>query len=400
MSQTLSPYEHGIRARNALWAIFFFMGVVSMAWVPRIPEIKEAVGLTNSQLGLVFIGSTIGAVLGAQLAGRAIHTFGTKKVISVAVLVMPVGLIGMASARTFTELFFALFVLGFGYANLDITSNTVAVEVENLVDRKWMVSFHGCWSTGAFATTVLGGSIANFVEPRENLIGIALVSILFFIPLSRYMLPPDLDNHKGDHEDSSAKIPLFGKKTVPLWWMGFGMLGGMIAEGSASDWGAILLKDSMGIGKGLNAAAFASFSLAMIISRFSGDWALTKFGAAATVRIGGYGGALIWGSAIAIAVPLSDSHPLPAFIIINIGFAAAGLGIGPMFPAFILAASRIPGIAPGVAIARVGVTGIAGYFIGPTITGFLADIFSLPVAMFYPVALLAMAGFLSRVIKV
>jgi fucose permease len=400
MSQTLTPYQHGIRARNALWAIFFFMGVVSMAWVPRIPEIKEAVGLTNSQLGLVFIGSTIGAVLGAQLAGRAIHTFGTKKVISVAVLVMPVGLIGMASARTFTELFFALFVLGFGYANLDITSNTVAVEVENLVDRKWMVSFHGCWSTGAFATTVLGGSIANFVEPRENLIGIALVSILFFIPLSRYMLPPDLDNHKGDHEDSSAKIPLFGKKTVPLWWMGFGMLGGMIAEGSASDWGALLLKDSMGIGKGLNAAAFASFSLAMIISRFSGDWALTKFGAAATVRIGGYGGALIWGSAIAIAVPLSDSHPLPALIIINIGFAAAGLGIGPMFPAFILAASRIPGIAPGVAIARVGVTGIAGYFIGPTITGFLADIFSLPVAMFYPVALLAMAGFLSRVIKV
>ena len=400
MSQTLTAYQYGIRARNALWAIFFFMGVVSMGWVPRIPEIKEAVGLTNSQLGLVFIGSTIGAVLGAQLAGRAIHTFGTKKVISVAVLVMPVGLIGMASARTFTELFFALFVLGFGYANLDITSNTVAVEVENLVDRKWMVSFHGCWSTGAFATTVLGGSIAKFVEPRENLIGIALVSILFFIPLSRYMLPPDLDNHKGDHEDSSAKIPLFGKKTVPLWWMGFGMLGGMIAEGSASDWGALLLKDSMGIGKGLNAAAFASFSLAMIIARFSGDWALTKFGPAAVVRIGGFGGAIIWGSAIATAVPLSDSHPLPAFIIINIGFAAAGLGIGPMFPAFILAASRIPGIAPGVAIARVGVTGIAGYFIGPTITGFLADIFSLPVAMFYPVALLAMAGFLSRVIKV
>ena len=214
------------------------------------------------------------------------------------------------------------------------------------------------------------------------------------------MLPKELDNHKGDSADTEAKIPLFSKATAPLWWMGFGMLGGMIAEGSASDWGALLLKDSMGIGKGLNAAAFASFSLAMIISRFSGDWALEKFGAARTVKIGGYGGAILWGSAIAIAVPLSDSHPLPAFIIINLGFAAAGLGIGPMFPAFVLAASRLPGIAPGVAIARVGVTGIAGYFIGPTITGYLADLFSLPVAMFYPVALLAMAGFFSRVIKV
>lgn len=375
------------------------MGVVSMGWVPRIPEIKESIGLSNSQLGMVFIGSTIGAVLGAQLAGRAIHTFGTKRVISTAVIVMPLGLIAMASARTFIELFLALFGMGFGYASLDITCNTVAVEVEKLVNRKWMVSFHGAWSLGAFATTVLGGSIARSVAPRENLIGVAIGAILFFIPQVHFMLPKDLDNHKGDDKESSAKIPLFAKETAALWLMGFGILGGMIAEGSASDWGALLLKDSMGIGKGLNAAAFASFSLAMIISRFSGDWALEKFGPAAVVRMGGFGGALIWGSAIAIAVPLSDSHPLPAFIVINLGFAAAGLGIGPMFPAFILAASRLPGVAPGVAIARVGVTGIAGYFIGPTVTGFLADAFSLPVAMFYPVALLAMAGFFSRVIK-
>jgi MFS family permease len=154
------------------------MGVVSMGWVPRIPEIKEAIGLTNSQLGLVFIGSTIGAVLGAQFAGRAIHTFGTKKVVSGAVLVMPVGLIAMGSATTFTQLFLALFMMGFGYANLDITSNTVAVEVENLVDRKWMVSFHGCWSLGAFATTVLGGSIAH--AERHERISSALESLQLF----------------------------------------------------------------------------------------------------------------------------------------------------------------------------------------------------------------------------
>ena len=51
------------------------MGIVSMGWVPRIPEIKEAIGLANTELGLVFIGSTLGAVTGAQLAGRLIHTF-------------------------------------------------------------------------------------------------------------------------------------------------------------------------------------------------------------------------------------------------------------------------------------------------------------------------------------
>ena len=396
---SLTAKEHGTRARNSLWAIFFLMGVVSMGWVPRIPEIKEAIGLTNTQLGLVLLGSTSGAIVGAQLAGRMIHSYGTKRVITFASFVMPFGLIAMGAAQTFIQLFFALFLMGFGYANLDISSNTQAVAIEKILDRRWMVSFHGMWSSGAFATTVLGGAIANFVSPRTNLIGVGIVSFFLFLPLSQYLLPPHLDDHDGGDEETSVKIPFFAKSTAILWWIGLGLLGGMIAEGSASDWGAILLKDNMGISKGLNAAAFASFSLAMIVSRFSGDWALEKFGPGTVVRVGGFGGAVIWGSAMAIAIPLSHSHPLPAFIIVNLGFIAAGLGIGPMFPAFMLAASKIPGIASGVALARVGVIGIAGYFVGPTITGVLADTFSLPVAMAYPVALLAMAGVLSRVIK-
>jgi MFS family permease len=396
---SLTAKEHGTRARNSLWAIFFLMGVVSMGWVPRIPEIKEAIGLTNTQLGLVLLGSTSGAIVGAQLAGRMIHSYGTKRVITFASFVMPFGLIAMGAAQSFIQLFFALFLMGFGYANLDISSNTQAVAIEKILDRRWMVSFHGMWSSGAFATTVLGGAIANFVSPRTNLIGVGIVSFFLFLPLSQYLLPPHLDDHDGGDEETSVKIPFFAKSTAILWWIGLGLLGGMIAEGSASDWGAILLKDNMGISKGLNAAAFASFSLAMIVSRFSGDWALEKFGPGTVVRVGGFGGAVIWGSAMAIAIPLSHSHPLPAFIIVNLGFIAAGLGIGPMFPAFMLAASKIPGIASGVALARVGVIGIAGYFVGPTVTGVLADTFSLPVAMAYPVALLAMAGVLSRVIK-
>ena len=396
---SLSAMQHGTRARNSLWVIFFLMGVVSMSWVPRIPEIKEAIGLTNTQLGLVLLGSTTGAIVGAQLAGRMIHSYGSQRVISIASFVMPLGLIAMGASESFLQLFLALFVMGFGYANLDISSTTQAVEIERILDRRWMVSFHGMWSSGAFATTVLGGAIANFVSPRANLIGVGIAAFFLFLPLSQFLLPAELDNHDGGEEETSAKIPLFSRSTSILWWMGLGLLGGMIAEGSASDWGAILLKDDVGIAKGLNAAAFASFSLAMIVSRFSGDWALEKFGPARVVRVGGFGGAVIWGSAIAIAVPLSDSHPLPAFVIINLGFIAAGLGIGPMFPAFMLAASKLPGVASGVALARVGVIGIAGYFVGPTITGLLADTFSLPVAMAYPVTLLALAGVLSRVIK-
>ena len=392
-------FKAAIRARNGLWATFFFMGVVSMAWVARIPEIRDANGLNNGQLGLILISSTIGAILGAQLTGRLIHMHGTKKVINVAVVIMPTGLILMGLSTSPTTLIAGLFVMGLGYSSMDIASNTQAVVIEKHLNKRVMSSFHAMWSCGAFATTVLGGAIAKHVSPRDNLIGVGIACFFLFIPSTLKLLPANLDDHSGGDEETQAKIPFFGKSVLPLWGMGIGLLGGLIAEGAVSDWGAILLRDDMGYGKGVNATAFATFSLAMITARFLGDRALDHFGPRKTVLLGGYIGGFGMGAGIALGVPLSDSHPLLALVIVNIGFACAGLGIGPMFPAYILAASQLPGIASSVAIARVGVIGLAGYFIGPSVTGAIAQATSLPVAMGYPILMLLLAGYQSHIIK-
>ena len=388
-----------VRARNGMWAMFFFMGVVSMAWVARIPEIRDSNGLNNGQLGLILLSSTIGAVIGAQLAGRLIHTFGAKPVITVAIFIMPIGLVLMGLSTSPLTLIAGLFVMGLGYSSMDISCNTQAVVIEKLIGKRVMSSFHALWSTGAFTTTVFGGAVAKHISPRVNLIGIAVTCFFLFIPSMMALLPPHLDDHNGGEEETQAKIAFFGKNVLPLWGMGIGLLGGLIAEGAASDWGAILLRDDMGFGKGVNASAFAVFSLAMITARFLGDRALDYFGPRKTVLLGGYLGGLGLGLGIAIGVPLSNSHPLAALLIVNAGFACAGLGIGPMFPAYILAASQVPGIASSVAIARVGVIGLAGYFVGPSVTGALAQITSLPIAMTYPILMLLLAGYQSHIIK-
>lgn len=387
------------RAQIGLLAMFFFMGVVAMAWVSRIPEIRDANGLNNGQLGLILISSTIGALIGAQLSGRLIHMYGTQAVIKVSIFIMPLGLIVMGLSTSPIQLIAGLFLMGLGYSSMDISSNTQAVVIEKLLGKRVMSSFHALWSSGAFATTVLGGAIAKHVSPRDNLVGVGLACFFFFIPSARQLLPADLDEHSGGEEETQAKIPFFGKSVLPLWGMGIGLLGGLIAEGAASDWGAILLRDDMGFGIGVNASAFATFSLAMITARFLGDRALDYFGPRKTVLLGGYLGGAGFGLGIALGVPLSSSHPLAALIIVNAGFACAGIGIGPMFPAYILAASELPGIASSVAIARVGVIGLAGYFIGPSVTGAIAQLTSLPIAMAYPILMLLLAGYQSHIIK-
>jgi MFS family permease len=395
-----SELKIGAGARNSLWASFLIMGIASMAWVPRIPEIKDAVGLSNGQFGFVFLGSTIGSVLGSQFAGRAIHTFGSRPVIHISSVLLPLGLVAMAYATTAAQLFFALMLMGFGYALTDMGLNSQGIVVEKILDQKCLSSFHAMWSVGSFLSAVFGGFMIAHLTPKENLVLIAILSALSFFPANRYLLNPTMDQHAGNTgEITAAKIPFLGKSSLPLWALGVGMIAGMVAEGAASDWAGILLRENMQISSRLYATAFASFALAMIVSRFMGDKVLHKYGARNTVRYGGVVGGAVWGLSIAIAVPLSSYAQIPAVIIVNIGFIFAGLGIGPMFPAFILAASRIKGVAPAVAISRVGLIGISGYFIGPTITGLFAEVTSLSIAMTYPVLMMVLGGYMSRAIK-
>ncbi len=393
-----TPVEIAQQSKSALWACFAIMGIASMGWVARIPEIKDANGLNNAQFGLVLLASSLGSITGAQLAGRLVHTYGSRRVLFVSTILLPAGLCAIGFSTVPLFLAFALFLMGFGYSSTDVALNTQAVAVEKILQARSMSSFHALWSVGAFSTTVLGGSVARVLSPQVNLGAVSVLCIAAFLPCVTRLIPENLDGHQGEDE-TTAKIALFGKSVTSLWFIGFGLLAALIAEGSASDWGALLLRDDMGVGKGINASAYASFALAMITARFLGDRALDHFGPARLVRMCGYFGAIGWAASIAIAVPLSDAHPLVALVIINLGFVIAGLAIGPMFPAFILAASSIPGIAPSVSSARAFVIGLSGFFIGPSIIGFLAEGTSISIAMGFPILALVAAGFLSRGIK-
>jgi fucose permease len=92
--------------RLGIWGIFFTMGVISMGWVPRIPEIKKALELNDAQFGILLVASSTGAGIGAQIAGRMIHTYGSKNVLRVASTVMSVALICIGISHS--PLFIAL----------------------------------------------------------------------------------------------------------------------------------------------------------------------------------------------------------------------------------------------------------------------------------------------------
>jgi MFS family permease len=398
---TTDLYAMGIRARNALWACFFLLGFVSLAWIPRIPEIKDALGLSHGQFGLVLLSSTVGSIPGAQIAGRVVHMYSSKLVVQISGALLPVGVFVVGLANNVQTLVLGLFITGFNVAFMDIAINGQAVEIEKHTKGRWMSSFHGLWSIGAFSATLVGGLVANFLSPRDNLIAIAIFGFLVYQFIAHYLLSAEHDGHLGEPgEGDAGKVALFGKESLVLWALGIGLMCSLIPESAAYEWGGILLQDDMGIGKGLNAAAATTFSLAMIASRLLGDKAFEKWGHVNTVKYGGFFGGGLWGIGMLVGIPLSETNQTLGLIVVCVGFGAAGFGMGPFFPAFNLAAASIPGIAPSVGLARIGLIAIAAYFGGPTLIGLIAEVTSLPVAFAFPVMLYLIAGLQSKHIKV
>ena len=385
-----------LRARWALPWIFFLMGLTSMGWVPRIPEIKGSLGLSDGEFGLVLVSSSVGAIIGAQLAGRLIQLFGSRNLMRFAQTTLPLGVLLMGLAPNVYLLALGLFFMGLGSAGMDIPGNAQAVVIERLIGKKFLASLHGAWSIGTFAAALIGGAVATFVSPAVNLSVLAASGMIIFIPLTERMLDSTRDEHLGDEGKDEKRIPWFKSKVNLLWVFAFGSLGALVAEGASADWSGILLAEHMSIEVGLTASAFASFSLSMIISRFTADALMERFGAARVVFYGGVVGGAIWTASILVAIPLSQTNNLLALVLINIGFFAAGAGIGPMFPAFIVGAAKVPGIPASLGIARISVISIAGYFLGPTVTGFISELTNLPTAMLYPGIALIVAGIAGR----
>ena len=400
-SKALTNYQYGIHGRNAVWASFFVLGITGMAWIPRIPEIKTSLGLSDGQFGLLLLASTFGAVPGAQLSGRVVHMFSSKIVVRIAGVTLPLGVSVMGIAHNVPTLALGLFFCGFSVAFMDVALNSQAIAIEQHTQGRWMSTFHGLWSIGAFCAALVGGLAANFVSPKVNLLVMSALSFLSYLYITRYLLPPELDGHGGEEgSQTSSKVSLRGKEAMILWGIGFGLICALVPEGGAYDWSGILLRDHMNIGKGTNAAAATVFSLTMIVSRLLGDKFFEMWGHVKTVKYGALFGGGIWGLSILVGVPLAHSHHMLSLVIVCIGFGAAGFGIGPFFPAFNLAAASIPGVAPSVGLARIGLIAIASYFAGPTIIGGISQLTSLPIAFAFPVLLMMGAALQTRFIKV
>jgi MFS family permease len=367
------------QARSAVAAIFFLNGLLFGSWAARIPAVRDRVGLSDGELGLVLACASIGAILALPLAGGRAARVGSRRAtrVSFGLCCLASGVIALAP--TLPVLCVLAFFLGTTMGSCDVTMNAHGVEVERRYGRAILASFHAFFSIGGLAGGALGAlAAAAGVDVRVHLAIVAAAAAVIGLTWSRRFLAADADA-MGHAEPVFVRPP---RRLLALGALGFACL---LIEGASSDWSAVYLRDELGTTAAVAALGFTSFSVTMTLGRLFGDRLVDRFGPQTIVRVGGTIAAVGYGLALVAAAPV------PAIL----GYACLGAGMSGVVPIVFRAAGHVPGMAAGIGLAAVTSTGYLGFLVGPPTIGALAELVGLPVALGLLVALAAVVALLA-----
>ncbi|MBA9002745.1 MFS transporter [Thermomonospora cellulosilytica] len=185
-----APTRQARMARAAVAALFLTNGAVFFNVVPRYPQIKADLGLSNAVLGTALAGYPIGALLAGLLAGAAIRRFRSARVAAFGIVVTTVATLVIPVAPNWVALGGALFVVGALDSVVDVAQNAHGLRVQRLYGRSIVNSLHGVWSIGAVLGGLMGSAAVGLRLPLSVHLsisavlfsGIALVAYRFLLP--------------------------------------------------------------------------------------------------------------------------------------------------------------------------------------------------------------------------
>jgi MFS family permease len=353
--------------RAAVAAAFLIHSTVSGTWAPRLPAIKESLGLSDGELGTALVGLAIGLVAGTRVAGAPIDRFGSRPVMRAGFPLLAATLLLPGLADSGPALFLSLLVLGVASGALDVAMNAQGIEVERVLRRPILSGLHGLWSVGlGTGAAVAAGAAAIGADPLEHFAVVAAVLAALSVVFLRGLLPA----HDQVREESHEAEPDV-RWTWALVLLGVIAFCSFVGEGAASDWSAVYMTQELGTSDALGAVAFAAFAVTMATARFAADPLRARLGSVPLVRGGSLTAAAGLGAALLIHEPWAGIA----------GFALLGLGLAPVVPIAFSAAGDLDPRATGRLVGRVATIGYVGSVAGPIMIGWLAEATSLRTAL-------------------
>ena len=359
---TSAPAAVVERARVAVALVFALNGLVFASWVSRLPAVREALGLSTGQLGLLLLCLSVGSVLGLPTSGPLVARFGPSKTVLGGAALVAVGLLlvsaGVATASVPTT-GVGLVLVGLGVGSWDVAMNVEGADVERRLARTLMPRFHAGFSIGTVAGALVGAAAAGAglaVQVQLALTGIvSLAAVVVCLRAFLPVVPAEVD------EPVALRVSQAWRESRTLL-VGVLVLCFAFVEGTANDWLAIALVDGHGTSDAVGALGFACFVAAMTASRTVGGSLLTRYGRTAVLRAT----ALLSAGGLLLVV-LSSALP-----VVLLGALLWGAGAALGFPVGMSAAADDE-VGAAVRVSVVSSIGYTAFLAGPPLVGLLAE---------------------------
>lgn len=321
-----------IRARRgAIAGAFFVQGLLFISLTLRLPVVQDLFDLDELRLSGLMLMMVLLAGLGSVLAELIARRAGSAGTVRASAVLLGIGMVVMgvgATAETFLVFLPGLALYGTGVGAMDASMNMQAVALEHRLARPLLPSFHGAWTAGGLAATLLALTLGDVHLTVGAVVLAACALALLAAPLIRHDPAPP----KGPDEVGVSW------RTMSL--IGLGLVVFYMVDTASTAWGPVYLAsgevfDDPPTSSQMVALATLPYLSATLLARLAGDRGTARFGIPTMLRVG----AVVACAGLAIVV----FAPPATWKVAVLGFFVVGLGVAVIAPLSFSAAARLAG---------------------------------------------------------
>ena len=346
-----------------VFGAFFIYSFCMGSMFPRLPEIQDAMGVGEGQLGLALIGSAVGTLISLTFAGRFIEALGYRRILLVAIPLLAVFFAAAVWASSPLVFFLLLLPVGLTIGCIEIIINIEADRVEHAIGRRIMSRAHAFWSLGFFSAGIVGSFIARTgLAPQWHLmIMIPVVLLATLVVLGQFQPAA----HRAG--SSTDEAPRLARPTATIMALVAVCLSAMLMEGAGIDWSAIYMRNIFDATPFWAGIAVAVVAGSQAFARFFADGFVDRFGPVMVARVL----LTVLGSGVLL------TFLAPSAILAYCGFAMIGFGSSALFPLAMSAAAQQTDRPAAINVAALAQFSFTAFLLGPPLLGFIAEHFGI-----------------------
>jgi MFS family permease len=352
-----------LKERIAVSVFFFISGFTFSTWASRIPEIQSGLKLNDAELGSMLILLPAGVIITMPFAAILLSKFTSRKIMLIASLlyVLLLNLLGLSN--NVWEIGGILFLFGASRNLFNISINTQAVGIQNLIIKPILASFHGIWSIAGLA----GAGVASILISLDVKL-ITHFNMVSLVSLILILLSYQFTFQEEAPKNTAQKGILFPDRA--LMKLGFIAFFGMVCEATMSEWGVIYFVKVVHAPKAFITIGYIAYLSSMTVGRFIGDKLTNLYGPTKHLKI----------AAILVFIGVSIALLCPNLAVSVVGYFIIGFGLSCIMPLVFSLAGKNSKLEAGPAITSISTVSYLGFLTGPPLIGYISYLINIRVA--------------------